>query len=99
MSFSKVKRLDIIIDAVHKGQVTDILERAGIHAYSISSAVQGKGDRGERLADDLTDVFQNVKIITTCDERQLEQVAAKLAPVLSRHGGVCLVADALWLDH
>ena len=99
MSLTPVKRLDIIIDAVHKDSVLEALEREGINAYSIVAAVQGKGDRGERLADDLTDVFQNVQIITTCQPEQVEPITQALTPMLQRRGGVCLVSDAQWLDH
>lgn len=94
-----VKRLDIVIDKPHAEQVIAALASVGIRAYSMVPHVLGRGERGERRGDELTDVFTNVMILTTCPPDLLPKVNEKLRPLLKAQGGICLVSDAHLLIH
>lgn len=94
-----VKKLEIVIDRLHLDDVLRLLDRAGVSGYTVVRDVTGRGDRGERAADELTDVFSNALVVAACAPDAVERITADLREILERHGGVCLVSDASWLKH
>jgi len=94
-----IKKLEIVIDTPHLEEVLRLLDRAGLSGYTVVHDVTGRGERGERTGDDLTDVFTNCLVLAACPPEAIEAVAERLRGVLKRHGGVCLVSDAAWLSH
>jgi PII-like signaling protein len=77
----------------------DVLRSAGVDGYTMIRNVSGKGSRGERLGDELTDVSRNVCIIAACPVELADRVVQSLRPLLKEFGGTCLVIDALWVVH
>ena len=67
--------------------------------YTVIKGVTGKGERGDRAGDELTGVFNNSYVITTCQEAELEKVIRAIRPILKRFGGMCLISDAQWIIH
>jgi len=94
-----VKRIEIITDALEMSNVCAKLDAVGVSGYSVIKDVVGKGDRGSQLGDELTDVFKNSYLLTTCDAAGLEALVKAIRPILKRHGGICLVSDAQWVEH
>jgi len=94
-----VKRIEVIIDSPHLNSVLKTIEQAGISGYTVIRDVSGMGDRGVRIGDELTDVFKNCYVLTTCPEDKLSQLVAAIRPLLKSFGGVCLVSDAQWIIH
>jgi nitrogen regulatory protein PII len=94
-----VKRIEIVTEARQMPAVIAALESAGITAYTLLKDVVGRGERGLQGGDELTDVFKNNYLLTTCTAEQLERVVAAVRPILARRGGICLVSDALWVRH
>ena len=94
-----VKRVEIVIDTLELDRILALLDKAGVSGYTVIRNAEGKGHRGIRSGDDLTSVFQNSYVLTTCSEEQLAKVVAAVQPVLKRIGGVCLVSNALWVMH
>ena len=94
-----VKRVEIITDALEMQAVTAVLEAHGISAYTIIKNVIGKGERGVQSGDDLTDVFKNSYLLTTCPLEQVQEIVEAIRPLLKRRGGVCLISDAQWVVH
>lgn len=76
-----------------------MLEQEGVDGYTIMRDVVGWGDRGLQSGDELTDVFKNSYLLTTCAAEDLERIVEAIRPILTRRGGVCLVSDAQWLKH
>lgn len=93
------KRLEIIVDAIHAPEVLRILDAAGADGYTVIKDASGRGHRGERREDALTDVFSNWCVICACDPQVAVAATQKLQPLLRRYGGVCLVSDCEWLVH
>lgn len=93
------KKVEIICDSVEVNNLIKILESAGVTGYTIIRDVIGKGERGIRRGDGLTDVFKNSMIITVCDAGQIPAIVESIRPVLKRFGGVCLVSDANYVIH
>jgi len=93
------KKVEIICDSVEVNNLIKILEAAGATGYTIIRDVIGKGGRGIRRGDELTDVFKNSMIITVCDPDQIPAIVEAIRPVLKRFGGVCLVSDSLYVIH
>ena len=94
-----VKRIEIVVDALHARRVIEALRAQGLEGYTLIRGVSGSGERGAQLGDDITGVSNNNYILTTCPPEKLDAVTAALRPLLRRFGGVCLVSDARWLTH
>jgi nitrogen regulatory protein PII len=94
-----VKRLEIVIAARQMTQVCRLLEQHGVSGYTLIREVAGKGERGMQFADGLNAAFANSYLLTTCDPDVLPALVEALRPLLSRHGGECLVTDALSVRH
>lgn len=94
-----VKRIEIVCGARGVPAVCAALEAAGLSGWTVVPDVHGKGERGLQSGDELTDVFSNSLVLTTCPASDLDRVVAAIRPLLARHGGVCLVSDAQWVIH
>ncbi len=94
-----VKRLEIIVEAVELRELQRVLARLGVDSYSVVHNVTGKSASGVQSGDDLSDVFRNVLLLTTCAPEELDEIVGALRPLLQRRGGICLVSDAQWLIH
>jgi nitrogen regulatory protein PII len=95
----KMKKLEIIAEAAEIENIIQIFESAAVSGYTIINDISGKGGRGNRVADELTDVFKNKYILTVCDEQQAAKITEAISPLLKKRGGVCIVSDVLWVKH
>jgi nitrogen regulatory protein PII len=94
-----VKRIEIITDAHEMREICHLLEGLGITGYSVVREVTGRGDRGVQSGDELTGVFSNSLLLTTCAPERVAELVEVIRPALKRRGGICLVSDALWVRH
>ena len=94
-----IKKLEIITDKREMDEVRAVLEASGVSGYTIVRDVLGQGGRGLQSGDDLTDVFQNSYLLTTCEPDEVAAIVEAIRPLLRKRGGVCLVSDAQWLIH
>jgi nitrogen regulatory protein PII len=94
-----IKRLEIITDAHEMREVCAVLDALGVSGYSVLHNVTGRGERGVQSGDELTGVFTNELLITTCEPQRLAELVEAIRPILRKRGGVCLVTDALSVRH
>ena len=94
-----VKRIEIVTLSLEIGRLCRALEKAGISAYTVLDDARGKGDRGVRGNDELSNVFKNSFLLTTCAPADIDRVLDAIRPILTRFGGMCLVSDAQYLVH
>lgn len=97
--FEKSKRIEIVIDVVHLPKLISVLENAGLSAYTVIPEARGKGDRGQRNAQDPASVESNSLLIAAVPCDKAEELALAVRPVLARYGGLCLVSDGFLLQH
>lgn len=95
----RVKKVEVVISSVQLPKVLRLFGEKGISGYTVIDGVKGKGERGERRGDDVTDVFHNSYVMTACSEEQVSELVEAVRPLLERYGGVCLVSDAQWIVH
>jgi nitrogen regulatory protein PII len=91
------KKIEVIINALEVRKVAAILEQHAVSGYSIISDVTGKGRRGTKAGDELTDVFKNGYIMTICTAEQAAAITNDLRSVVKRFGGICVVTDVQML--
>lgn len=94
-----VKRLEVITDAREMREVRAVLDRLGVTGYSVIREVTGRGERGEQSGDEISGVFTNSLLLTTCAPEQLSSLVEAIRPILRRSGGVCHVSDVLSVRH
>jgi nitrogen regulatory protein PII len=94
-----VKRIEIVVGAPELDRLTAGLEAVGVAGYTVVRNVAGKGERGERSENELTDVFRNTYVLVACQEEMVPRVVEAVRPFLRRFGGMCLVSDAHWVIH
>jgi nitrogen regulatory protein PII len=93
------KKVEIICDALEVKNVLKLLEDFGVGGYTIIRDVVGKGERGMRAGDDLTEVFKNSWILTVCSEEKIPPLVEAIRPILKKFGGICLVSDTNYVIH
>lgn len=93
-----VKRVEVVLPAPEVTAVLAALDALGVHDYTAVKGVSGRGDRGMR-GDDPFGTFDNTYVLLACDPDLVARVVDALRPVLARRGGMCLVSDALWVQH
>ena len=94
-----VKKIEIVADSLGVPAIVRALESAGVSGYTIIRDVAGRGERGERSADELTGALTNSYVMTACDADAVERIVEAIRPILRRAGGVALVSDAQWVLH
>jgi len=94
-----VKKVEIVTDAREMREVVKTLEAHEIKGYTVVHNVVGRGERGLQSGDDLTDVFKNSLLLTTCDSAQVGEIVEAIRPILKKRGGVCLISDAHYVVH
>lgn len=95
----QIKRIEIVVDASNSERVTDLLEDFGLTGWTLLRGATGFGERGHQRGDGITDDSTNNLVISTCPPEQIDDLVARLKPLLSKFGGMCLVSDAQWLPH
>jgi nitrogen regulatory protein PII len=94
-----IKRIEIVVGSIETKRVISLLEDNGIEEYTLIRNVLGKGDRGDQDGEGLHDAFLNNYILIGCSESEFEKIKEPIRNLLGQIGGVCLVSDALWLQH
>lgn len=92
-------KIEIIVEANELRRVLRVFADLGVSGYTVLRDVEGKGDRGERSGDELSGIFENVYVMTVCDEAETMPIVDAIRPALKRRGGVCIVSDCLWTKH
>lgn len=94
-----VKRIEVVVGALELDGLVARLEDAGVDAYTVVRNVAGKGERGVRSDDELSDVFRNVYLVIACSPERAQEIVETIRPFLRRYGGMCLLSDASWVLH
>ena len=94
-----VKRIEVVVGAPELEALVARLEIVGVDAYTVVRNVAGKGERGVRSDDELSDVFRNVYLVIACAPERANEIVEAVRPFLRRYGGMCLLSDAMWLLH
>ncbi|MEM6258248.1 MAG: transcriptional regulator [Planctomycetota bacterium] len=94
-----VKRIELVIDAAHTPELIKVIRASGATGFTVVRDVHGSGDRGDRMGDELGNVFRNCYIIVAAGETIAEKLIYDARPLLERYGGMCLVSDAGWIKH
>lgn len=94
-----VKKVEIVAASVEVRRILEMIEEVGASGYTMVRAAEGMGDRGHRMADEVTGVFTNTYIMTVCTEGLAATIAERVQPMLKRYGGICLISDAIYVRH
>lgn len=94
-----VKRIEIVVEAPQEDAIRRLIDAAGIDGFTLMHAVAGRGQRGDRTSDGLSNAFQNVVFLIAAPADQTARFVEEVRPILERTGGICLVSDARWLKH
>jgi len=94
-----IKRVEIVVGQHELEPVIEALEAVGVDGWTVVRNVGGKGERGLRSENELTDVFRNAYVVIACSAEKVPGVVEAVRPFLRRFGGMCLVSDAQWVIH
>jgi hypothetical protein len=94
-----VKRIEIIVPEVALRELTDLLARHGVEAFTVARGLGGRGHRGLQAGDGLGGEFSNASVLVAAPAAKAAQLAGDLRALLGRHGGICLISDAMSLLH
>ena len=99
MTIRRVKRVEIVVDSLHLTRVLEALAEAGVPVYTVLPNAEGRGERGQQRADDVSGSSGNAYVLVAIDPDQVSDVAEQVRPLLHAFGGICLISDAEWLEH
>lgn len=97
--FQPVKRIEIVIDTLHLSRTLEVVREAGGAGYTVVHEAEGRGDRGEQRADEVSGASSNAYIIIAAPAERASAIAEAVLPLLRTYGGMCLVSDSQWLEH
>ncbi len=95
----KVKRVEIVVEALEKETVVQLLKANKLEHYTLYKHVAGHGERGMRDDQVFGDKFENVAFVLACPEESIVELIESIRPILKKFGGICLVSDAHWVIH
>lgn len=88
-------KVEIVTDAIKLDSIVKLLDEVGVSGYSIIKGVEGKGTRGARSGDGLTELFKNDYIMVICNEKQMNTIVEAVCPIIHKFGGICIVSDVI----
>ena len=94
-----VMRVEIVVESAQQKKVEGLIAASGIQGHTIIRDVSGRGERGNRDGDGLTNAFRNICFIVAVPLDVADAFVESLRPVLKKTGGMCLVSEARWLKH
>ena len=90
----KMKKVEIIVEGEHLDFITDLLERAGVHGYTILHNLSGKGSHGfheGHLMFNEEEVL--VMVVSVMPEEKVEALLEGLQPFFNKHSGVVFISE------
>ncbi len=94
LNLSPLKKLEIILEGIHKEFATDLLDRAGLKGYTIVGNLSGKGSHGMyegHVMFNEDDAL--IMIIAAVGEELVAPILEGFAPFFEQHTGVVFVSD------
>jgi nitrogen regulatory protein PII len=91
------KRIEIVVEAVHAEDVTDLLDRLGATGWTIQPVLAGKGRQGLRRGGDPGGVFDNVLILCIASEAVAQRVVAARDELLGARPAIVSISDCVVL--
>ncbi|MHB1321213.1 MAG: P-II family nitrogen regulator [Acidithiobacillus ferrivorans] len=94
LNLSPLKKLELIMEGVHKDFATDLLDRSGVKGYTIVGNLSGKGSHGihnGHVMFNEDDVL--IMIIVAVPEELVPPILKGFAPFFEKHTGVVFVTD------
>ncbi|MBI5308797.1 MAG: transcriptional regulator [Planctomycetes bacterium] len=88
-------KVEIVTDAIKLDSIVKLLDEVGVSGYSIIKDVEGKGTRGARTGDGLTDLFKSDYIMVVCNEKEMNTIVEAVCPIIHKFGGICIVSDVI----
>ena len=99
MTLRPMKRLEIVVDALHLTRLIDRLRQAEVSGYTVLPNVAGYGERGDQRADDVSGASTNAYVLVAVPVQRAETTLEAVRPLLQSYGGICIVSDCHWLEH
>ncbi len=95
-----IKKVEIIIDYLEYPRLLERIQKEGMAVgYTVIKEAVGSGGRGVRTGDGFSGELTNSYILIACSEDEAQRIVEIVRPILKRFGGVCLVSDAMWVEH
>ena len=91
------KRIEIVVEAVRAEEVTALLDRLGATGWTQLPVLAGRGRQGVRRGGDLSDVLDNVVIISICGLQVAERVIEAKDELLGARPAIVNITDCMVL--
>ncbi|MBM4056586.1 MAG: transcriptional regulator [Planctomycetes bacterium] len=89
------KKVEIVTDSAEIETVIELLDEIGVSGYTVIRDVIGKGGRGKRTGDEITDLLKNSYIMVICNDIEAHRIIEAITPIRKRFGGIFIVSDVV----
>ena len=87
------KKIEIIVEKMFADALIETIEAAGAKGYTLLPKISGKGSRGVRNGNQISDVFSNVMIIVIATEDVALRIIENSQEFLEDVAGIVLVSN------
>lgn len=93
-----MKKIEVIVESVYLNRFLELFKQKEITGYTIIRDIEGCGEHGLKMADEVTDVFSNNYIFTVCDEEKFLFTIEDIRTFIKKYGGKCIITDVMLLQ-
>lgn len=94
-----VYKVEIIVSHDYLPKTLELLNSIPVSGYTVIEDTSGKGDRGLSCSDFYCNFNGNYIMAVCFKEEEMETLLEKVAPIIKKAGGVCVVTPSKWLIH
>jgi nitrogen regulatory protein PII len=91
------KRIEIVVEEVRAGQVTELLDRLGATGWTVLPVRSGRGRQGLRRGGVPGGVFDNVVVLCIASSEVADRVVANREELLDARPAIVTISDCMVL--
>jgi len=90
-----MKKVEVIVESIYLNRLLNLFQSKGVENYTLISDVQGRGSKGLKPANDMTDVSSNDYFFTLVEAEKFLELKEAIRSFVKKYGGKCIITDVM----